>query len=476
MNFKTLSRIIYIFRSQSVDGLRENEDYELPGKIVIIGANAAGVHAASAARKTDPKSEIILITDEKHLAYSRCGLPYVLAGEIPTFEDLIVFPPSYYRMMKLDVRTETVAKSINSEEKIVETESKSGETEAVNYDTLVLTSGATPFILPIEGKEKRGVVAVRTLEDGRIIEKMMKETKSAVVIGAGFVGLETAHAFMERNIETTVIEVAPYIVPGLFDEDIADYIQKKIEEHGVKMLMGTRASEILGDDKVTGVKTADGEIEADIVVMATGVRPATTLATNIGIEVGVTRGIMVNPRMETNVQNVYAAGDCVESRSTITGLPCLIQLGTNAVRQGKVAGVNAAGGYATFPGVVCTAVSKMFDIEIGSVGLTEFQAKRIGFKTISGSITGKTRAAYFPGAKEIRIKIIAEPYMGRIMGAQIVGGEAVTQRINMISLGIQKEITVWELAQADTGYAPPLAETLEPVALAAEIASMKIRR
>ena len=448
----------------------------MPRKILIIGANAAGVHAASAARKTDSKAEITLVTDEKYLAYSRCGLPYVLAGEIPSFEDLVVFPPSYYRMMKLEVRTETTAKGIDPKEKIVQTENKSGETESLNYDSLILTTGANPFIPPIEGHDKKGVIALRTLDDGKIIQEMVKKAKSGVVIGAGFVGLETAHALVKNNIKTTVIEVAPYVIPGLFDEDIADYMQKKIEEHGVRMLMGSRVTEILGDDKVTGVKTADEEIEADIVVMAAGVRPTTTLATEIGVEVGVTRGITVNPRMETSIQDIYAAGDCVESRSMITGLPCLIQLGTIAVRQGKVAGTNAAGGYATFPGVVCTAVSKMFDFEIGSVGLTEYQAQRIGFKTVSGSITGKTRAAYFPGAKELRVKIIAEPYMGRTMGAQIVGGEEVTQRINMISLGIQKEITVWELARADTGYAPPLAETLEPVALAAEIAAMKIRR
>lgn len=448
----------------------------MPRKILIVGANAAGVHAASAARKTDPKAEITLVTNETHLAYSRCGLPYVLAGEIPKFEGLVVFPASYYTMMKFDVRTETIAKSIKAGEKVVQIETKTGGTESLSYDSLILTTGATPFIIPLEGHKKKGVIAVRTIEDGKAIQEMMKTAKSAVVIGAGFIGLETAHAFAEHNIKTTIIEVLPTVVPGLFDEDMANQIKKRIEDHGVRVLVGTRATEILGDEKVTGVKTANEEIAADIVVMATGVRPATSLATDVGVELGVTRGILVNPRMETNLQGIYAAGDCVESRSMITGLPCLIQLGTNAVRQGKVAGINAAGGYATFPGVNCAAVSKLFGFEIGSVGLTEGQAKKIGFKTTSGSITGKTKAEYFPGAKEIKIKIVAEPYMGRVMGAQIIGGEEVTQRINMISVGIQKEITVWELARADTAYAPPLSETHEPVTLAAEIAAMKIRR
>lgn len=447
-----------------------------PRKIVIIGANAAGINAANAARRTDGKADIILVTSEEYPAYSRCGIPYVLAGEIPKFDDLIIFPPSHYRMMKLDLRTETTATAINVDEKTVQLEEQGGKREDVKYDALVLATGARPFIIPLPGHDLPGVHAIRTLDDGQVIQQLIDKADSAVVIGAGFVGLETAHALIEKKVETTVVELMPSIVPTLFDYDMAGHIQKMIENHGVKMLMGTRVTEITGKDRVEGVKVGDAQVDADLVIMATGVRPNVELARSIGCELGVTRAIRVNPRMQTTVPDVFAAGDCIESQSMITGMPCLIQLGTNAVRQGKVAGTNAAGGYSTFPGVICAAMTKIFDFEIGAAGLTEGQAQQVGFRTVTGSMTGTTRAEYFPGHKEIRVKIIAEPYMGRIMGAQIVGGEGVAQRVNMLSIAIQNEMTVRALSNADTGYAPPMADTWEPVALAAEIASRKIRR
>ncbi len=445
-------------------------------KIVIIGANAAGVHAANAARKTDPKAEITLIEREPYSAYSRCGIPYVIAGEIPRFDDLLAFPPSHYKIMKLDLRLETTATSINHDDKIVLIEDKEGNSEELKYDSLILATGAEPFIIPIEGHDLPGVFAMRTVDDGRAIQEAIKTAESAVVIGAGFIGLETTHAFVENKIKTTIIEVVPYILPALFDEDMADYTQKKLEEHGVNVVVGRRVDAILGKDKVEGVSVGGEEIKTDAVVMAAGIRPRTDLIRKLGVELGVTRAIRVNPRMETNVSGIFAAGDCVESRSSITGLPCLYQLGTNAVRQGTTAGVNAAGGYVTNPRVICSAVSKIFDFELGAVGLSQYQATKVGFQTLSASITGRTRAPYFPGGKEVKVKIIAEPVAGRVMGAQLVGGENVAQRVNMLSVAIQKEMTALELSVADTSYAPPVAETVEAVATAAEIVAKKIRR
>jgi len=448
----------------------------LPRKIVIIGANAAGVHAANAVRKTDSKAQITLIDKEPYPAYSRCGIPYVLAGEIPSLDDLTAFPPSHYRMMKFDLRLETEARSINPNDRIVLVENKEGNIEALKYDSLILATGADPFIIPMQGHDLPGVFAMRTVDDGKAIQEAMKTAERAIVIGAGFIGLETAHAFAANKVKTTIVEVVPYILPALFDEDMADYTQKKIEEHGVDVVVGRRVEAILGKDKVEGVSVAGEEIDADVVVMAAGIRPRTDLIRGLGVELGVTRAIRVNPRMETSVSGIFAAGDCVESQSDITGLPCLYQLGTNAVRQGTTAGVNAAGGYAANPRVICSAVSKIFDFELGAVGLSEFQAAKVGFKTLSATITGRTRAHYFPGGKEVKVKIVAEPILGRVMGAQIIGGEAVAQRINMLSVAIQKEMTALELSTADTSYAPPVAETVEPVATAAEIVAKKIRR
>lgn len=447
-----------------------------PERIIIIGANAAGINVANAVRKANGRAEIILVDESKYPAYSRCGIPYVLANEILRFEDLIIFPYSHYRLMKFDFRTETRAIDIDPHEKTVQLEEINGKAEKLKYDALILATGATPFVVPVKGCNLPGVFVIRTLDDGVAIQNAMKKAKSAVIIGAGFIGLEAAHAFVENHIQTTIVEALPSIIPTLFDYDMASYAQKLIEASGVKMLMSRRVTEVLGEDKVTAVKVGEEEIAADIVIMATGVKPNVELARKIGCELGITRAIKVNPRMETSVQGIYAAGDCVESQSMITGLPCLIQLGTNAVRQGKVAGTNAAGGYSTFPGVICCAMSKIFGFELGAAGLTEKQAQDVGFKTVSGSITGTTRAEYFPGKKEIRVKIVAEPYMGRVMGAQLVGGEGIAHRVNMLSIAIQSEMTVRQLMNADTGYAPPLADTWEPVAVAAEIAARKIAR
>ncbi|MCD6593577.1 FAD-dependent oxidoreductase [Candidatus Bathyarchaeota archaeon] len=443
-------------------------------KIVIIGAHAAGTDAASAARKTDRSAEITLITDQSVAGYSPCGIPFVIGGHIASFEDLIVFPPSYYKMMKIDLRLETTAKAINVEDKTVEVEDKKGNSETLQYDSLILATGAYPFIPPIKGKEKKGVFTLRTLDDGKRICQALEKSKAAVVIGAGAIGLETAVSFKERGLKTTVVELLPQVCPAALDRDMARIVQRYLEEKGIKIMTGKRVDEVLGDDHVSGVCVDGDEIPADLVLMATGVRPNVKLAKEAGIEIGETGGIKTNLRMETSVKDVYAAGDCAESISSITQRPILSQLGTTAVRQGKVAGINAAGGYSVFLGCLCSFVTKLFDLEIGATGLTEAMAKRVGIETVSGIITSKTRADYYPGGKQIRVKIIADRETERIIGGQIIGGEEVTQRVNALSFAIQKGMTVKELAKADTCYAPPVNETWEPMVLAAEVAMRKL--
>ena len=447
----------------------------MPRRIVIIGAHAAAVDAASAARKTDRTAEITLITTEKRAGYSRCGIPFVLGGHIPRFEDLVVFPSTYYRMMKLDLKLETTATNINKEAKTIDIQDKTGKQEALPYDSLIIATGASPFMPPIKGREKQGVYVVRTLEDGERIDQAIKKAKSAVVVGAGLIGLEIAVALAERGLRTTVVELLPYVLPVMLDEDMAKLVHGMLEEKGLRIIVGRAVDEILGTEKVAGVSVAGEEIPADFVVVATGIRINNELAQKAGIAIGETRGIKVNMRMETSVKDIYAAGDCAESISLITQRPTLSQLGTTAVKQGKVAGINAAGGYAIFTGVLGSAVSKMFDFEVGATGLTEFFANRAGIATVTGSITSKTRAEYYPGAQPIRVKIIVEKETQRIIGGQIVGGEEVTQRINALSFAIQKQMTVRELVKADTCYAPPVSETWEPMVLAAETALMKLR-
>ncbi len=447
----------------------------MPRKIVIIGAHAAGVDAAAAARKTDRTAEITLLTTQKVAGYSPCGIPFVLGRHIPSFDKLIVFPPSYFRMMKLDLRLETTATSIDTGAKKVEIQDKTGKQETLEYDSLIIATGAYPFVPPIKGRDKEGVYVLRTIEDGEKIDKAIEKSKSAVVIGAGLIGLEVAVALRERGLKTTVVELLPQVLPAMLDQDMAKIVHETLEREGIKIIVGKAVDEILGNEKVTGVSVAGEEIPADFVVVATGVRANVELAKNAGIALGETRAIKVNARMETSAKDVYAAGDCVESIHMITQRPTLSQLGTTAVRQAKVAGTNAAGGYAIFPGVLGSAVTKLFDLEIGVTGLTENTAKRAGIEVISSTFTGKTRPEYYPGGKSIRIKLLVEKESQRVVGGQIIGGGDVTHRINALSFAIQKQITIRELAKADTCYAPPLNETWEPMVLAAEMALRKLR-
>jgi NADH oxidase (H2O2-forming) len=448
----------------------------LPRRIVIIGAHAAGVDAASAARKTDRTAEITLITEEKHAGYSRCGLPFVIGGQIPSFNDLIVFPPSYYQMMKLNLKTETKVTKIDARKKAVETVDKAGKTEELAYDSLIIAAGASAFTPPIKGREKQGILPLRTLEDGEKIDQTVKNgAKTAVVMGAGLIGLETAIALQERGLQVTVVEMLPQVLPAMLDADMAKLVQEMLQQKGINILVGKPVEEFLGTEKVTGIVAGGEQINADLFVSAFGVRANTQLAVDAGVVLGETRTIKTNARMETNIKDVYAVGDCAESTHIVTQKPTVQQLGTVAVRQGKVAGINAAGGYALFTGVLGSAVTQLYDTQVGVTGLTETAAQRARIETVTGTITSKTKADYYPGAKPIKVKLVVEKESQRVIGAQIMGGEEVTQRINAVSFAIQKQMTVRELAKADTAYAPPLCETWEPLVLAAEMALMKLR-
>ena len=444
-------------------------------KIIIIGAHAAGLDAASAARKTDRTAEITLITKENKTAYSRCGLPFVLGGHIKTFDDLVVFPDRFYKMMKLNLLKETTVTNIDAKAKTVDIADNNGKKDTLSYDSLVLTTGADPFIPPIKGREKKGIFVLRTIEDGEKINKAIETAKSAVIIGAGLIGLEVAVACLERGLKTTIVEFLPYVLPVLLDKAMSDRVQADLEEKGIRIIVGKGAEEILGTDKVTGVLVAGEEIPADVVVVATGVRANVDLAKNAGVEIGEKRAIKTSLRMETSIKDVYAAGDCVESIHLVTRRPTMSQLGTTAVKQAKVAGTNAAGGYSTFVGAMGSWITRLFDTEIGGTGLTEFMAGRSGIETVSATIVSKTRADYFPGALPIRIKLTADKETGKLIGAQIIGGEEITQRVNALSIAIHNEMTIQELSKAETCYAPPVCETWEPMVLAAEMVLRKLK-
>jgi NADH oxidase (H2O2-forming) len=443
-------------------------------KIIIIGAGAAGVSAAASARKQDRTAEIKIITEEEYAAYSRCGMPFVLSGEISSFQNLVLYPPDFYRMMKLDLLLETKALDVDIDKKSVKIQKKNSETETIVYDSLIIATGARASKPPIKGTDKKGVHLVRTINDCQTIDSQIKKSKSAIIIGAGLIGLEIAAAIKERGLSSTVIEFFPQVLPQMLDPDMAKLVQQNLIKNGIDVMVSKTADAIIGNDQVEGVSVGGTELSTDMVILATGVRPEVELLKKMGAEIGVTRSAKVNIRMRTNLNEVYAVGDCAETTHIVSGRPVSPQLGTTAVRQGRVAGINAAGGYSTLPSVLGSAITRFLRQEIGQTGLTENRAKEHGLKPVIGTITAKTRAHYYPGGTDIKIKLIAEPELGRIIGTQIIGGEEVTQRINMASIAIQKGLTVYEVNSTDTCYSPPVSDYWEPFITAAEMALRKI--
>ncbi len=445
----------------------------MPQKIAIIGCGAAGVSAASAARKTDRKAEITLFEAEKNPAYSRCGIPYVIEGKIPSFESLVNYPLSYYNMMKLNLNTETQVTDIDASTKNVKAVSKEGKEIALAYDSLILATGASAFVIPVPGSKLPGVYGVRTLDDGKAILEASRNAKSAVIIGARFVGLETAVALMERGLKVTVIELLPQILDGILDPELAREIQEKLEKTGIEFIIGTGISEIVGKERVEAARAGSHEVKTDMVIMAAGVRARTDLAKKIGAATGETKLIKVDERMETTIKGVYAAGDCVESVSAMTGKPTMSQLGTNAVRMGKVAGINAAGGSMAYPEILGACVTKLLDTEIASTGISQVYAEKNNIECVSVTAEAEARPSYVPETLPVRIKLIAKKD-GKLIGAQIMSQKEVGPRIDTISAAIMKNTTAQELVLFDHAYCPPVADVNEPISVVAELLARKI--
>ena len=438
-------------------------------KIVVIGSGTAGSNFALFARKLDRKAEIIVIGKEKTMQYSPCALPFVLSGKIPKLEDIIVFPNEFYEKQKIQMMLETEAKTIDRKRKVIITDK-----DEIPYDKLVLATGSKAFIPPIKGVEKKGVFTLKEMRDVREIQKYIKERKpkKAVVIGAGLIGLEGAVAFRELGMEVLVVELLEHLLPTMLDKDIASIVQSHLEEKGIQFRFGVGVSEIIGDP-VTAVKIGEEEIESDIVLVATGVRANVDLAREAGLE--IKRGIVVDEYLRTSDPNIYAIGDCAEVYDAVTGERILSQLGTTAVRMAKVAAENVFNKNVKFKPVFNTAITELFDLEIGTFGITQERARKEGVEVVVGKFKGSTKPEYYPGGKPITVKLIFRKDNKKLIGAQIVGGERVWGRIMALSFAAQKETTVEDIAYGETAYAPPISPTIDPITVAAEMALRRFK-
>ncbi|MEM3444358.1 MAG: FAD-dependent oxidoreductase [Thermoplasmata archaeon] len=442
-------------------------------KLVIVGGGAAALSAAMNARKENRDIQITMFSEEKVLPYSRCGLPFTLDGEIPDVRNLITQKENFFKIIKVNPRLRCKVTNIDPDARKVTYLDENQKVNTETFEALILCTGGKPVLPKIPGVEKNGVFVLRTIEDAINISARVKQAKRAVVVGAGLIGLETAHALKRAGMNVWVIELLESVLKPILDEDMAKLVKEKIEKHGIKVHLGKKVTALEGEENVSRVVVGAEEFPCDIVVFATGVKPDVELARNAGIEIGPAGGIKVNERMETNKPGIYAAGDCVETVHRVTGKPVLSMLGTSAVRQGKVAGINSAGGNAVYPGTLNATVTRIFDTEIGFVGLTEWQANEVGMNCFSVAVPWKTRAEYFPGASEIKVKLVFQKENLRLVGGQVVTKEGAAGYVNLLSLAIDKGLSAPDLAQLDTCYSPPVADVWNPVCIAAELAVKK---
>jgi NADPH-dependent 2,4-dienoyl-CoA reductase/sulfur reductase-like enzyme len=445
-------------------------------RLVVIGGDAAGGSAASQARKRRPDLDVVMFERGRATSYSACGIPYWIAGTVEREADLIARTPEQHRAAGIDVRMRTEVVGIDTDKGVVHWRSLDDGAEGTEgYDDLVYATGSVPMRPPVEGIDADGVYGVQVLDDGVALRTELDSgrVQRVVVVGGGYIGLEIAEACRIRGLDVTVVDRSPTPV-GTFDPDIGRYIAEAVSGEGIEMVLGDGVAhiDVGGDGRARAVVTASGrELPCDLVVLGLGVRPNVRLAEEAGIPLGSSGGIAVDTRMRTHAPGVWAAGDCVESVHRLSGQRIVVALGTHANKQGRVAGINIGGGYATFPGVIGTAITRTCSVEAARTGLSEEEAESAGYRFVTAAIDSTTKAGYFPGASPIRVKMTAERRTGRLLGAQVVGQEGAAKRVDSLAVCIWNEMTVDEIVSLDLSYAPPFAPVWDPVLIAARKAA-----
>ncbi len=442
-------------------------------RIVILGLGSGGFAASLAIRRTDPEASVTIIEKRAYDMFSPCGMPFAIEG-IVSLDDLKFSLPGDRQITKLP---EHEVQAINPAEKnIVVKKLRTQETVSIPYDSLIIALGAQPFIPPINGAKENidnGVFTLHDIESAKKIIEYAKKSKRAIVVGAGPIGLEIAVALKEKGLDVQVVEMLSSALPRALDKDMAKVVEQSLEESQIKLLLNKTVRSINGSP-VESVSVNNEIIKTDMVILASGVRANVDLAKNAGIEIG-RWGIKTNAKMETNIKDIYAVGDCIETVSLINHRPTTMQLASAAFRQGMVAGTNAAGGYDTYDGALSTYVSIIGKLEVASTGFSEFFAESAGFKIISGKAQGKNKPVYYPGAKDIIVKVIADARNGRVLGGQAIG-EGAAARINVISLAIKNGMDVYSLSQTETAYCPMLAESYDVLNKAVDFAVRKLEK
>ncbi len=431
-------------------------------RIVIIGAVAAGTAAAAKASRNDPDATIIIYEKDSDISYSCCGLPYFISGEISDIREIIPRDAAYFqKAYGVDVLTEHEVVSVDASLQTLRVKNiKTKEIFEDWYDKLILATGAAPRLPDIPGVRRDHVFSLRSVQDARRILYFLEERKplQVVIAGTGFIGMEMLESLTRLNISVTLAEKGDRIARHL-DAEMSDHLQKLLEGRGISIRMSAKLKSI-GSDHV--VLDNGDTLPADMVLLATGVRPNTRLAAEMGLELGLSGAIRVNNRMETSLPHVYACGDCAETFSAVTGLPSYKPLGSTAAKTGRIAGDCATGGSMRYRGNIGTGIFRVFEWTVAHTGFTQKEAEKLGFSTAVCLHSQPDRPEYL-GGQEMLIKAVADKKTGRLLGAQILGVQGVDKRIDVLATLITCGAKAEDLSHVDLAYAPPFSTTRDPV-------------
>lgn len=448
-------------------------------RLVILGGVAAGTKAASRARRLDPAMEITVYQEEPEPSISECGLPYLLSGVVEERDDLVARTPEKFAEKGIEIMVRHRVERIDATGKNLSVLNlKTGEAFEDNYDRLVITTGARAVLPPIPGADLEGVFTLRFLTDSDKIGGYIEERspKKATIVGGGYIGLEVAENLCRLGMEVSLIEGEDRVALA-YGPEVSENVEAELEANGVGVYTGVKVDEFTGEVLVRGVKFGDRELETDLVIVGVGIKPNVELATEAGVEIGTTGAILVDSHMKTSVPDVWAAGDCVETTNLVSGRPTWIPLGDTANQMGRVAGTNAVTGDETleFPGILGTGIFKVFDLGVGKTGLSEKEAEDAGFEVVSAGLWAYDRAAYYPGAQQVFLKLIADRTTGRLLGSESAGTGA-DKLTDICAAALWGRLSYPDLVNIDLAYAPPYGPALSPVIQAATILSGKFYR
>lgn len=434
-------------------------------KVLIIGGVAAGTKVAAKLKRENFGCEVTILTKSKDISYAGCGLPYYVGKVIQDRDQLIVnTPESFSKLTGVQILTEVEVIKVNPAEKTVYgLELKTNDTLEFKYDKLVIASGANAIIPPVDGVNLKNVFFMRTPDDAVALREAVEtgEIKRAVVVGGGYIGLEAAENLSTLGVKVSVIDMAKHTPPG-FDEEFSEYIEHHLADQGIMTFTETKLEAILGEEKVEKVKTNNRAIKADAVILSIGIRANTNFLKDTEIELMPNKTIKVNEFLQTNIEDIYAVGDCATVINRLTKEPAWSPMGSTANNAGRIAAKNIAGGNIAYPGVLATAVAKLPELNIGRTGMTEFAAKQAGFDAISVVTVVDDKAHYYPGASYFIVKMIADRGTKQLLGLQVLGKGAVDKMVDIAVTAISIGATLEDIENMDLAYAPPFSTAIHP--------------